>query len=382
MIKFKFDLFKLDEPKLDISPKSWICFKGKNLREIFMGLIDKITKEKSITKKELCKFISKKLNCSLGPLGEIVYCKKEWIPIPIIKLIFSLIKNKKTYKIKIIHATEFIKCNNATSKPIKAIKFLTIPLSKIAGAHAADGNLHTKIGIEIKDRKIEKDLIKFLKKENCKFSIFKTGHHRRIKLRIEGLNILKKLQQFRKEKKIIFWVSHGLNIAEMYKIPMQAYQNWIFSSFGIKLKLKRYSKQDAYRLDIDNKIIARYLTKFFNFPLGEKTYTVKEPRIIQNSPIKFRRAFLSAYMTFEGHVSNHRNIIEVSSKSYNLIKNIHEIITNLQIPMKELKLDNYNRWICISKSLNKENLKKALSVFEENTEKWNKLYNKIENVRL
>jgi len=29
-----FDLFKLHNPELDLSNKSWVCFKGKNLHKI------------------------------------------------------------------------------------------------------------------------------------------------------------------------------------------------------------------------------------------------------------------------------------------------------------------------------------------------------------
>ncbi len=158
-------------------------------------------------------------------------------------------------------------------------------------------------------------------------------------------------------------------------------QGWIFHIFGIKSKLKKCKKKKAFRIDLDNKIVVRYLNKFLGFPLGEKTYTVTEPKLIKNSNLKFRIAFLCGFMTFEGHVLRKTRNIQVSCKSKKIIRGCHEILSKL-LPMKKIKLDNYGRWICISKSLNKKNLVKALSFFEKDTMKWDRLSNKVKNAKL
>lgn len=378
----KLDIFKLDDPNFDISPKSWICFKGNGLRDFFIKVVEEVIKQRNISKKDLFDMFSKRFCCSSGPLAEILYIKKEWIPLPFIKYVISLSKKKVKYKEKVIYLTKFIKCNTSNSKEIKAIKNITINLCKICGAHAADGNIFVKLGLEIKNKNVKKKIINLLKENGGKFSSISTKGRSRILFKIEDLKLFKKLELFRKNKDITFFVSHGFNIAEGYKSHLVEFQKWFFESFGVKPKIKEYKYKNAYRLDIDNKIVARYLHKFFGFPLGKKTYDVKEPKSIKNSGIKFRKAFLSAFMTFEGHVRKQSYQVEVSSKSSDLIKSVYEIFQNLQIPMRELHQDNYGRWLCISQSLNKNNITKTLSLFEKNTEKWNRLYGKLENARL
>ncbi len=182
MSKNKFDLFKLHDKKVDISPKSWICFKGKNLRKSFMGLFNQIIEEKQLSKKELSRIIKNRLKCSLGPIEEIIYNDREWIPIPLFEMVISLCKAPKYFNL-INENVEYIKCNSNKSKPIKAVKTINIDLAKICGAHAADGNICNRIGIEIKDSKIKEDLIKILKNNNYEFKIFKTKKALRIRLK-------------------------------------------------------------------------------------------------------------------------------------------------------------------------------------------------------
>ncbi|MBI2109649.1 hypothetical protein HYT58_00550 [Candidatus Woesearchaeota archaeon] len=346
-----------------------------------MELLKKATKEKKISNAEFFRIVSKKLNCSLGPVNDICYCKKEWIPIPIINLTLSMIQDNESYRNRIIKSVEFLKCNNATSKQIRAIKSLTIDLCKIAGAHAGDGNLHVKLGIQFKDLKIIKKIKNIFKECECAFKMYKTRGLIRCNLRIERLEVVRLLKPFFIDDKIIFWISYGINIADHYKAALEAYQNWIFNTFGIRPKLSRYSTKDAYRVDLDNKIIGRYLNKFLDFPMGEKTYTVKEPKIISTSSLRFRKAFVCGYMTFDGCVHREGNRIEVSSKSYDIIRNTYQILSKAHIPMKDIRQDTYGRWICLSKGLNRSKLNKAIFVFEKGTEKSDRLYNKIENAR-
>ncbi len=381
-MKDKFDLFTLNNPKLDISPKSWICFQGMKLNEILSLLVETICIENKITKKQLCNLISKKLKCSNGPAEEIIYLRKQHIPIPILLTLLSLTKHRKIYKNKIINYTKFLKCNNATSKPIKALKNLTIPFCKIAGAHAGDGNLYSKIVLEIKNETSKNEILIILRKNNCKFKIFKTKKRIRIKLNIDKVDVLKQLTSLREQKNMTLFITNAINIADFYESGLKAYQNWILETFGLNVAVKKYSNKRAYRIDFDNKIIARYLNIFLGFPYGEKTYIVKEPTLIEKSTLSFRIAFLLGYMTFEGHVCKKRNFVEVSSKSRSIIENSYSTFQKLNIPMRNIHIDNYGRWVCISKVLNTYYLKKALIVFEKNTEKWKRLKYKIKNARL
>lgn len=375
-----FDLFKLHDTKLDIGSKSWICFYGKNLYNIFDKLVNEIQFLNNINKNILIKLIAKKLNCSKGPPTEILYNRKKFVPLPIIIYLLSFVKNKDYYKNEFIKSTQFIKCNNANSKPIKAVKKLTVPLCKIAGAHAGDGNLYTKCTIEIKDKITEKAILSILKKKNCKFNFLEINGRRRIEITIQDYKeLIIILNKFRKSHAITFSIKNAINIADFYQSNLEAYKSWLLSSFGIEIKINNYSKKNAYRIDIDNKIIARYLNKFLLFPYGEKTFIVKEPKIITKSTLKFRKAFLLGYVTFEGHVKKTRNSVQVSSKSCSIIKTSHSTFRELNIPMRKIHVDGYKRWICISKELNRNSLEKALSIFEYGTEKWERLQNKIEN---
>lgn len=153
--------------------------------------------------------------------------------------------------------------------------------------------------------------------------------------------------------------------------------SWIKDALGIDARVTHHGTKNAWRVDFDNKIIARYLIKFFDFPAGVKTYTVKEPEIIKNSCIEFRKAFLIGLMTFEGYTPYHGKAIGFSSKSKELAENVYDILTRLGIPINQVRKDNYGRFICVSRVLNKDSLIKAQELFEPNTKKWLRIEYKL-----
>ena len=150
--KMDFDLFELHDKDLDISNQSWICFKGPNLPKIIKEINENLMKKYRLEfTSELVKMIARKLNCKFWTPEQILYGHKKWIPIPILKVLIEMTDNPIKYKKIILKDVKFIKCNSAPSLPIKAFKELNETFCKIAGAHAADGNISNSLGIEIKN---------------------------------------------------------------------------------------------------------------------------------------------------------------------------------------------------------------------------------------
>ena len=201
--------------------------------------------------------------------------------------------------------------------------------------------------------------------------IFRTKDRVRIKVKnIYFQKIIKKLKKFSEKREITFWFSYGINLTEMYEDNVRAFTKWIKNIFGINVKVAHHGTKNAWRVDFDNKIISRYFIKFFGFPVGVKTYTVKEPHIIKISSLRFRKCFLLGLIMFDGYTRSNGKAIGFSSKSKILTESVYDILTKLDIPIKDVVEDNYGRFICESRVLDKINLKKAQGLFEKNTEKW------------
>ena len=168
----KFDLFKLHEAT-DISNQSWICFKGPNLKRIVREIRQELIIKYNLSSvKKLCKIIARRLNCNTWTIEQVLYQHKEWIPVPVLQTLISMLNNPQ-YKKIILRDVTYIKCNSAKSKPIKAVRDLNETICKIAGAHAADGNIYSTIGIEIKRNKKANKILNILKKYQSNAKIYK-----------------------------------------------------------------------------------------------------------------------------------------------------------------------------------------------------------------
>jgi len=368
----EFDIFKLHDDLIDIGNQSWICFYGPNLSEI----IDELKKEHNLSDKQLARVIAKKVGCKSWTPEQVLWKKKKWIPIPLLNVLIEMSDSSDEFKRKIQEDVSLIKCNSATSKPIKAVKELSLDICKIAGAHAGDGNLHNTFGIEIKDRSLKDEILDDLKKDYPHSKIFKTRDRMRIK--IKNVNPKLILSLLDKYKDITFWFTYGINVTEGYEDNLKAFSRWIKNVFDIEVKVKKHGTKKAWRVDFDNKIIARYFMRFFDFPADAKTYIVEEPRVIRNAPLEYRQAFLLGLMTFEGYTPCRQKGVGFSSKSKMLADSVYEIMIKSDIPVKQVKKDNYDRFICDSRTLYGEDLEKALNVFERDTEKWFRIKRSLE----
>ncbi|MBI1935535.1 hypothetical protein HYS31_03765 [Candidatus Woesearchaeota archaeon] len=159
-------------------------------------------------------------------------------------------------------------------------------------------------------------------------------------------------------------------ITDYHKTSITALIKW-FKDFGYAPKLKQIGKNE-FGIKFHSRIISRYLTKFFDFPSGCKQYSVKEPEIIRNSPLKFRKAFAFGALTFDGCVTS-SNKIELCVSSKGFRDSIAEILTELNIPYKAMEQQSSRYWRLWSNALTKQEALIWSELFEPNTEKWFKL---------
>ena len=159
-------------------------------------------------------------------------------------------------------------------------------------------------------------------------------------------------------------------ITDGYKSNIIALINW-FKEFDYHPKLTQIKKNE-YGIKFHSRILSRYLTKFFDFPSGCKQYTVKEPEIIRNAPIEFRKAFALGALTFESGVGmKHQVEFCVASKGFR--DSIVEILNELNIDHTSMEKQSSDYWRFWSNQLTKKEASKWLELFESNTEKWFKL---------
>ena len=159
-------------------------------------------------------------------------------------------------------------------------------------------------------------------------------------------------------------------ITDRYKNNLIALIGW-FKEWDYSPKLIKVSENE-YGIKFHSRIISRYLTKFFDFPSGSKQYTVKEPEIIKNAPLEFRKAFTIGALTFEAGIGmKHQIEFCVVSKAFR--DSIVEILNELNIPHKSMENQSSGYWRFWSNTPTKDEASKWIGLFEPNTEKWFKL---------
>ncbi len=112
--------------------------------------------------------------------------------------------------------------------------------------------------------------------------------------------------------------------------------------FGIKPKIRIISKKYG-RVIFSSKIIVRFLEQFFDIKHGPKTHTITEPKIIRNSKINHRIAFVKGLINTEGSVykSNRAYYFEIKLVNKNLLNSVKEIFDLLRIKYYYMIKGNY-----------------------------------------
>lgn len=316
-----FDLFELHSER--DSPKGWIWvyFDCSLLRKHYLTLLK--SKPQNIIAKE----ISKALDCGFSTVGKHLInlknsCEKNWLPLPVIIELAKLIDAGLKYKL--INSFEYFICkSNHGKQTTKAMKEINEDLSKIIGAHMADGYLQrysNKNNYQIKISDGRKDLI--------------------------------------------------VRCAE-----------WINKTFSIHPTIIFNKKDNTWNCYFSHKVIARYFDKIFDIKPGKKAYTAKEPEIIKNSDFKIRKAFAKGVLMFDGGVKA-TGMVSLTSMSKQLIEDIEEILKLDGIEVNKGYNPKKKSWLLESKSgRNKEYLKRLLDYFEVETWKYKRLQFFIEEKR-
>lgn len=162
-------------------------------------------------------------------------------------------------------------------------------------------------------------------------------------------------------------------ISDEYKTTLDAFSRWISEEFGLKYTPKKRG-QNEWAIAFHNKIFARYLTKILEFPAGNKTAIVGEPRIIKNSKdINARMCFALGALTFEAGVGvKHQPEFCVLSKQFR--DDLCEILKELDIKFVCMQKRSRKYWRFWSGTINDSQAHGWLQVFEPKTEKWHKIY--------
>ena len=166
------------------------------------------------------------------------------------------------------------------------------------------------------------------------------------------------------------WGEYNYQLIDSDKLSVIEFTKWLEDVFGYKIKAKLHKKSNAYTFCFKSKILGRYLKNFLGFPIGKKTNIVKEPEIIKNSNLEFRKAFALGVLTFDGSVDI-RGKAMIQSKSKNLILDLYDILKDENILISfNNKPDKKGRY-----TLQFSNFEpKLLGYFDKNSRKYQRLY--------
>jgi hypothetical protein len=169
------------------------------------------------------------------------------------------------------------------------------------------------------------------------------------------------------------------------KIAVQKFSAWFFEEFGYKLKVTKNKKFEMWSIDVNNKIIGRFLHKVLGIPLGEKSSWVDMPHLIKTASQEYQEAFWLGVLTFDCSV-NASGTIELLLRSKPLIKSFTKFSRRKKIAITtHTHPDKNGFWRIHSSKPSPENLKKWIRLFEKNTCAWKRLHyalNPFDNVPL
>lgn len=356
----KFNLLLLNVEEFDKHPRSWICMGGKKIGEIVRNIEEDIINNKKIKREQISKIISNKLPIAFTSIKNLLRGNVKFYPIPVLLELCEISSKNKKYCEMLEESTEYLKVNSASSKPIKAVKGLSEDLAKIVGAFCADGSLSMQFVISSKDKA---KLTRFKEIWNIKKSKARKEYYISIQVNRENFY---KLKEFSKDNKDFQTQTHyTIELTDEYKSNVEAFNRWLNEEFEIK-PTTFYNKENAWRTIFSNKILARYLIKFFDILPGYKTDIIDEPKIIKNSTLKIRKEFAKGVLMFDGCVTKSKKIMFSSLSPY-LTESIRDILVK-----DNLKVGNFtnNRGEHIVYTFVNNKSDKLLEYFEKGTKKW------------
>lgn len=373
MMSKKFNLLLLQQSQ-DIHPRTWICIKGKTIKNAFKELAKEVLTTKKWSKRKLNIKLARHLKCSPSTIGMTVWAKREFYPIPIILELAKHTEREKIFLKKFRNDIEYLKVNSASAKPIKAVYRLSENLSKIMGAFMADGSLSIQVVIASSrsaDLNITQNkLNQFRINHSSGYAPSRQQHYLSIQASKNNFELLDRLASF---PKLLSQKHYAIELTDEYKDSVVAFIRWIKNEFEVKPNsFRKY--RNAWRVSFSNKILVRYLIIFFNIWPGLKSYYAFEPKIIQTSNLKIRRCFARGVLMFDGCVRMDKKII-LTSKSKILIRSIATIWAKDGIKFGTTKskrnggyANKTNEYTAFTIMGNKK--QRLLKYFEPNTQKW------------
>lgn len=319
-----FDLFQLHDSKYDVKSRGWIRFGGVALIKELRKFLLEITNN-NISLEQISKLIAKDLKISHHTIykyleeikNEKWYSRENCIPLPILNslLVFLPLENYTKEKWKIIKLTKFLITGAPRSKQVKAIHYLTPELSKISGAHAADGTL----------------------------AMANTG----------------------KNSNMYRWI-----VTDGNTYSLSALRKWVKTVFGLNIEIKKSLYDNSFLFIVDSKVVLRYLHNFFDFKVGNKTYTVSLPEVIRKSSFEFQRNFALGVLTFDGSVDLDGNL-RLNVKSKKLLEDVAHIMQKDGIEVTFPKTSKKRGWTLKCKVAENKNV---LNYLDKNSINWKKAY--------
>jgi intein/homing endonuclease len=141
--------------------------------------------------------------------------------------------------------------------------------------------------------------------------------------------------------------------------------------FDIHAK-KRKITNEIYISIVNSKTYHRFFTHVIKIPAGKKAKTVKEPQIIKEAGVEFRKRFVRGLIDTEGSVynANRQTILQISLKSPFLINSILEIL-------KEIGLNSYvyhYKDVFTLRLFGKKQVQKYFELIGTSSKKWKSIF--------
>jgi len=371
----RFNLLLLHRPE-DIHPRTWICLKNPKLKTIVGDMEKDILKNQGWCRERLSKEIANRLRCSHTTIKWVLLGKREFYPIPIIFELLKFSKNRKKILKEVKKNIEYLKVNSASAKPVRAVYKLNENSAKILGAFMADGSLSIQVVIADSCSKNLKKIEKKLTGLGIRYSTGNVPSRNQYYISIQtNGNNFKPLNKTMHSFRPLTQTHYGIELTDEYKDNVEAFTEWIKEEFNITPN--RFEKREnAWRVSFSNKILSRYLMQFFEVKPGPKAYSAFEPKIIEKSNLKIRKAFARGVLMFDGCVTKEGKI-SFSTVSHNLFTSIKQIWKKDNIKFGQSiseRIDSYNprrSYTLFTLSTTVENQKeKLLRYFEPGTQKW------------
>lgn len=375
----KFNLFLL-RSSADIHPRSWICIKGLELKNIIRELEKDVLETTGYCRESLSKKLSTHFHCSHGVIKRVLQSKSEFYPIPLILELLKLSKNKKKFLKKIKEDIQYLKVNSASAKPMKAVYRLNENFTKILGAFMADGSLSIQVVFAAPNLRDLEEIKYKLKRLKIRYSTGNAPSRNQYYVSIQASkNNYELLNKVLSSHRYLAQTHYSIELSDEYKDNVEAFIKWIKDEFNINPN--RFEKREnAWRVSFSNKILARYLMTFFEIKPGLKAYSAFEPKLIEKSNLKVRKAFVKGVLMFDGCVTGEKKI-SFATVGRNLFTSLKQIWERDNIKFGESickRKGGFNpkkSHTLFTLTTTLENRKeKLLKYLEKDTQKW-KLFN-------